>query len=116
MKGWIAFWNILAKDMRTYYLKPPNISWGLLFPLVWIAMFFIRSGMGIESLRSLLPGLVALSILFGTTSVLSVTVTFEKKPSGPVRDYWSVHPPFALGHHPMRKVVIHLNGVDAKVH
>ena len=79
MKSWIAFWNILAKDMRTYYLKPPNISWGLLFPLVWIAMFFIRSGLGLESLPNLLAGLVALSILFGTTSVLSVTVTFEKK-------------------------------------
>ncbi len=79
MTAWIAFWNILRKDMRTYYLKPPNISWGLLFPLVWIAMFFIRSGLGVESLPDLLPGLVALSILFGTTSVLSVTVTFEKK-------------------------------------
>lgn len=79
MKSWIAFWSILAKDMRSYYLKPPNISWGLLFPLVWILMFFIRSGLGIESLPDLLPGLVALSILFGTTSVLSVTVTFEKK-------------------------------------
>jgi ABC-2 type transport system permease protein len=42
-------------------------------------MFFIRSGLGMESLPELLPGLVALSILFGTTSVLSVTVTFEKK-------------------------------------
>jgi ABC-2 type transport system permease protein len=79
MKAWIAFWNILVKDMRSYYLKPPNISWGLLFPLVWITMFFVRSGLGMESLPNLLPGLVALSILFGTTSVLSVTVTFEKK-------------------------------------
>jgi len=79
MKRWTAFWNILTKDMRSYYLKPPNISWGLLFPLVWIAMFFVRSGLGIESLPNLLAGLVALSILFGTTSVLSVTVTFEKK-------------------------------------
>ena len=79
MKTWIAFWNILLKDIRSYYLKPPNISWGLLFPLVWITMFFIRSGMGMEKLPDLLPGLVALSILFGTTSVLSVTVTFEKK-------------------------------------
>jgi ABC-2 type transport system permease protein len=79
MKRWIAFWNILVKDMRSYYLKPPNISWGLLFPLVWILMFSIRSGLGMESLPDLLPGLVALSILFGTTSVLSVTVTFEKK-------------------------------------
>ncbi|MBN2420462.1 MAG: ABC transporter permease [Deltaproteobacteria bacterium] len=79
MKTWIAFWSILLKDMRSYYLKPPNISWGLLFPLVWIAMFSIRSGLGINKLPDLLPGLVALSILFGTTSVLSVTVTFEKK-------------------------------------
>lgn len=79
MRTWIAFWNILLKDIRSYYLKPPNISWGLLFPLVWITMFFIRSGFGMEKLPDLLPGLVALSILFGTTSVLSVTVTFEKK-------------------------------------
>ncbi|HRU06637.1 MAG TPA: ABC transporter permease [Candidatus Brocadiia bacterium] len=79
MRAWIAFWNILAKDMRTYYLKPPNISWGLLFPLVWIAMFFVRSGLGMESLPSLLPGLTALSALFGATSVLAVTVTFEKR-------------------------------------
>jgi ABC-2 type transport system permease protein len=79
VKPWIAFWNILLKDVRSYYLKPPNISWGILFPLVWIAMFFVRSGLGIEKLPDLLPGLIALSILFGTTSVLSVTVTFEKK-------------------------------------
>ncbi len=79
MKSWIAFWNILVKDMRSYYLKPPNISWGLLFPLVWVAMFFIRSGLGFESIPDLLPGVMALSVLFGATSVLSVTVTFEKK-------------------------------------
>jgi ABC-2 type transport system permease protein len=79
MKWWIAFWNILLKDMRTYYLKPPNISWGLLFPLAWTGMFFIKSGSGLESILSLLPGVVAISILFGTTSMLAVTVTFEKK-------------------------------------
>jgi ABC-2 type transport system permease protein len=79
VKQWIAFWNILLKDMRTYYMKPPNISWGLLFPLAWTGMFFIRSGSGLESIPALLPGVVALSILFGSTSVLAVTVTFEKK-------------------------------------
>ncbi|MFW5862867.1 MAG: ABC transporter permease [Spirochaetota bacterium] len=75
----IAFWNILLKDMRTYYLKPPNVSWGLVFPLAWTAMFFIRSGSGLGSIPVLLPGVVAVSILFGTTSMLAVTVTFEKK-------------------------------------
>lgn len=76
---WISFWNILAKDMRTYYLKPPNISWGIIFPLAWTGMFFIRSGSGLSGVISLLPGVVALSILFGTTSLLAVTITFEKK-------------------------------------
>jgi ABC-2 type transport system permease protein len=79
MKLWTAFWNILVKDMRTYYLKPPNISWGLIFPLAWTGMFFIKSGSGLESLMALLPGVAAISILFGTTSMLAVTVTFEKK-------------------------------------
>jgi ABC-2 type transport system permease protein len=79
MKRWITFWNILLKDMRSYYLKPPNISWGLLFPVAWTAMFFIKSGRGFENILSLLPGVVAISILFGTTSMLAVTVTFEKK-------------------------------------
>jgi ABC-2 type transport system permease protein len=79
MKHWIAFWNILAKDMRSYYLKPPNISWGLVFPLAWTAMFFIKSGQGLESVTDVLPGVMAVSVLFGTTSMLAVTVTFEKK-------------------------------------
>ncbi len=79
MKRRIAFWNILLKDLRAYYLKPPNISWGLIFPLAWTAMFFIKSGSGLESIGSVLPGVVAVSVLFGTTSMLAVTVTFEKK-------------------------------------
>jgi ABC-2 type transport system permease protein len=79
MKRWIAFFGIVAKDVRAYYLKPPNISWGLLFPLAWTGMFFIRSGTGLEGVRELLPGVAALSILFGTTSMLAVTVTFEKR-------------------------------------
>lgn len=79
MKLWTAFLNILAKDMRTYYLKPPNISWGIIFPLAWTGMFFVRSGSGLESIPTLLPGVVAVSVLFGTTSMLAVTVTFEKK-------------------------------------
>lgn len=78
MKAWIAFSNILMKDMRTYYLKPPNISWGLIFPIAWTLMFFLRSPVPVE-VRDLLPGVMALSILFGTTSMLAVTITFERK-------------------------------------
>lgn len=78
MKTWIAFFSILMKDMRSYYLKPPNISWGLIFPIAWTLMFFLRSPVAVE-VRDLLPGVMALSILFGTTSMLAVTITFERK-------------------------------------
>ncbi|MFH1759740.1 MAG: ABC transporter permease [bacterium] len=78
MRQTIAFWSIFRKDVKNYYLKPPNISWGIIFPLAWTLMFFIRSGGGFD-LREILPGVMAMSILFGTTSLLSVTVTFEKK-------------------------------------
>jgi ABC-2 type transport system permease protein len=79
VKWWIAFWNILEKDMRAYYLKPPNVSWGLIFPLAWTGMFFIKSGSGLEGILLMLPGVVVVYIIFGTTSMLSVTVTFEKR-------------------------------------
>ena len=78
MNSWIAFRAIVAKDMKTYYLKPPNISWGLIFPFAWMLMFYLRSRTPLD-IRSLLPGVVAMSILFGTTSMLAVTITFERR-------------------------------------
>jgi len=74
----IAFWNILRKDIENYYLKPPNISWGIIFPLSWSLMQLIRS-QGNVGIGELLPGLMAMSVLFGTTSMLAVTITFERK-------------------------------------
>ncbi len=78
MKTWIAFWSILRKDIKNYYLKPPNISWGIIFPLSWTMMLFIRTP-GQVNMRELLPGLMAMSALFGTMSMLAVTITFERK-------------------------------------
>ena len=72
------FKSIVQKDMKAYYLKPPNISWGLVFPVAWTLMFFIRSG-GEVQIRDLLPGVMALSVLFGTTSMMAVTITFERR-------------------------------------
>jgi ABC-2 type transport system permease protein len=81
MKTWIAFWNILKKDIQNYYLKPPNISWGIIFPLSWTLMQLIRSsgGVNLSDIQGMLPGLMAMSVLFGTTSMLAVTITFERK-------------------------------------
>ncbi|NPV81780.1 MAG: ABC transporter permease [Firmicutes bacterium] len=78
MKAWIAFWNILMKDMKAYYLKPPNISWGIIFPVAWTLMFFLKSQSAAD-IRGILPGVMSMSILFGTTSMLAVTITFERR-------------------------------------
>ncbi len=76
MKNLIAFYNILKKDIKNYYLKPPNISWGIIFPLSWSLMQLLRSADG--DILQLLSGLLATSVLFGTTSMLAVTITFER--------------------------------------
>lgn len=78
MKKALAFSSILKKDMKNYYLKPPNISWGIVFPISWTLMFFLRSSSAVD-IRGILPGVMALSVLFGTTSMLAVTITFERK-------------------------------------
>jgi len=78
MNKWIAFWNILVKDVKNYYFKPPNISWGIIFPFAWTLMFLLRSNTEVD-IRSILPGVIAMSILFGTTSMLAVTITFERR-------------------------------------
>lgn len=78
MKQNIAFWNILLKDMKNYYLKPPNISWGIIFPFAWMLMMFVKTKTTFN-IEEVFSGIVAISILFGTTSMLSVTITFERK-------------------------------------
>ncbi|OGO04130.1 MAG: hypothetical protein A2Y73_05440 [Chloroflexi bacterium RBG_13_56_8] len=69
-------WHITAKDMRTYYLKPPLISWGMLFPLVMILAFFLRDP---SDIRTVLPGLIGMTMLFGATSMEAVVIAFEKR-------------------------------------
>jgi ABC-2 type transport system permease protein len=76
VKSLIAFFNILKKDINNYYLKPPNISWGIIFPLSWTLMQLLRSPD--SNILELLPGLISTSVLFGTTSMLAVTITFER--------------------------------------
>jgi ABC-2 type transport system permease protein len=60
--------------MRTYYLKPPSISWGIVFPVAWILAFYLRSPRDFEDL---VPGLIAMTILFSTTAAEAVVINFE---------------------------------------
>lgn len=67
---------IVWKDLRAYYFKPPNISWGILFPLVLTLAFILRDPTG---LRDFAPGLIAMAAVFGTTSMEAIVITFEKR-------------------------------------
>ena len=67
---------ITLKDLRAYYLKPPNISWGILFPVAFILAFAIR---GTGDLQALVPGLLALTVLFGTSSMEAIVIVFERR-------------------------------------
>ena len=69
-----SIYYIALKDMRTYYLKPPAISWGLVFPAVWILAFYLRNP---QSFEELIPGLIAMTILFSTTAAEAVVINFE---------------------------------------
>ncbi|MEK6575645.1 MAG: ABC transporter permease, partial [Chloroflexota bacterium] len=64
------------KDLRAYYFKPPNISWGVLFPFAFVLAFAIRNP---GDLRALTPGLLALTLLFGTSSMEVIVIVFERR-------------------------------------
>jgi len=65
---------IALKDMKTYYLKPPSISWGIVFPVAWILAFYLRNPQNFEML---VPGLIAMTVLFSTTAAEAVVINFE---------------------------------------
>jgi len=71
-----GIYYILLKDLRAYYFKPPNISWGILFPLVLSLAFSLRSPGDLETLA---PGLIAMAAVFGTTSMEAIVITFERR-------------------------------------
>jgi len=73
LRGMLA---IAWKDLRAYYLKPPNISWGILFPFAFVLAFIIRNS---GDVRSLAPGLIALTLLFSTSSMEAIVITFERR-------------------------------------
>ncbi len=71
-----GLWYIGLKDLRAYYFKPPNISWGILFPFAFVLAFAIRNP---GDLRGLVPGLLALTLLFGTSSMEAIVIAFERR-------------------------------------
>lgn len=73
------FSRVLAigrKDMESYYAKPPLITWALLFPAVLILAVYFKDPEGYQSVS---PGVIAMTLLFGCTSMAAIVVTFEKR-------------------------------------
>jgi len=67
--------TIARKELKEYVLKPGSISWGLVFPIVFTLAFIVRFG----DIDHVAPGLVSISIVFGTTSFVASSVIFERK-------------------------------------
>jgi len=67
---------IAWKDVRVYYLKAPNLTYGLMMP---VAMFLAFGVTGQLNPGTLISGLVSLVILFGTMSIEAVAVVMEKQ-------------------------------------
>jgi len=71
-----GLYYIALKDLRAYYFKPPNISWGILLPFAFVLAFAIRNP---GDLRELVPGLLALTLLFGTSSMEAIVIVVERR-------------------------------------
>jgi ABC-2 type transport system permease protein len=67
---------IARKDMRVYYFKAPNFTYGLLMPVALYLAFSVSVSL---SPATLISGLMSLVILFGTMSIEAVSVVLEKQ-------------------------------------
>src|SRR4030043_1564756 len=83
---------IARKDIRSYYLKAPNFTYGLLMPLALYLAFSVAGNLKPETLIS---GLVSLVVLFGSTSIEAVAVVsrgtsgaFERLLVAPITLRW----------------------------
>ena len=66
---------IAQKDAKIYFFKGPNITFGLLFP----AIIYLAFSVGRTAETSLIvPGLVAMSSLFGAGAIESIALPLER--------------------------------------
>jgi ABC-2 type transport system permease protein len=69
-------WAITKKDARIYYLRPGTIMFGLMFPLFLFISFAVGRNLPPQVL---IPGLIAITIFFSTSSVGPMAVPTERK-------------------------------------
>ena len=71
-----AAWAIAKKDILIYYLKPNIIVSGALFPLFMFLAFAV--GRPAEP-STMIPGLIAITILFSASSIEPVSIPIERR-------------------------------------
>jgi ABC-2 type transport system permease protein len=84
-----AAWAIAKKDMVIYYLRPNIIVSGILFPLFMFLAFAVGTIGGsatsaggtseIAQLGTLIPGLLAITVLFSASSIEPVSIPIERR-------------------------------------
>jgi ABC-2 type transport system permease protein len=72
----VAAWAIAKKDVRIYYLKPPTVVSGMLFPLFMFLAFAVGRPGGPSVL---IPGLIGVTILFSASSIEPVSIPIERR-------------------------------------
>jgi len=71
-----AAWAIAKKDIRIYYLKPNMIVSGMLFPLFMFLAFAVGRP---ADPTVMIPGLIAITILFSASSIEPVSIPIERR-------------------------------------
>ena len=71
-----AAWAISRKDMITYYIKPNIIMMGILFPFFMFLAFAIGKN---APPGTLIPGLIAITLLFSASSIEPVSIPIERR-------------------------------------
>jgi ABC-2 type transport system permease protein len=71
-----ASWAIARKDIKIYYVKPNIIVAGILFPLFMFLAFATGRDAPAEVL---LPGLIAITALFSSSTIEPVSIPIERR-------------------------------------
>ncbi len=69
-------WAIAIKDMKIYYVRPPSLMFGILFPFSMFLSFVIGRNMPISRA---IPVLVAQTVFFAASSIGPVSIPMERR-------------------------------------
>jgi len=69
-------WAIAVKDMKIYYLRPPSLMFGILFPFSMFLSFVIGRNMPISRA---IPVLVAQTVFFAASTIGPVSIPLERR-------------------------------------